>query len=224
MVKLKNVLVVLASSAAWAPVAAQADDAPAPADSPGGASLDRHLASGVGISVTAGGGVTGFTERSMRDAVNSNVRGLWGLRMTYGSHLPIGVDVNYAGTTANIQALPGGQSGTLIGTTVEAAVRFNALPHFAWNPYAFAGMGWQRYDVTGAAMHVWNSGMSDGDNSAVFPLGAGIAYRDRSGLVVDVHGTFRVNANYGLVLTSPTSNSYVPMHTWEASSGIGYEF
>ncbi len=224
MMKLKNVLVVLAGAAGFAPLAVQADDAPVPADTSDNAWPDRHLASGIGISATVGGGVSGFTEKSMRDVVTSNVSGLWGLRVTYGSHLPLALDINYAGTAANIQALTGGQSGTLIGTTVEAAIRYNVLPRFAWNPYVFAGMGWQRYDVTGANMHLWDSGMTSGDNSAVFPFGAGIAYRDRSGLVLDVHGTFRLNVNYGLVLDNPTSSSYAPMHTWEASGAIGYEF
>lgn len=224
MVKLKNVLVALASFAGLAPLAAQADDAPVPPDTYGDAWHERHLASGIGVSATVSGGVTGFTERTMRDAVTTNVGGLWGLRVTYGSHLPFALDVNYAGTAGTIQAPTGGQSGTLIGTTVEAAIRYNVLPHFAWNPYAFAGMGWQRYDVTGASMHPWDSGMTTGDNSAVFPFGAGIAYRDRSGLVLDVHGTFRLNVNPGLVLETPGSSSYAPMHTWEASGGIGYEF
>jgi hypothetical protein len=224
MLNSNTVLVVLASAATFAPLAARADDAPVPADTYDDAAHEKHLAAGVGISATVGGGVSGFTDKAMRSAVSSNAGGLWGLRVTYGSHARLALDINYAGTAANIEALMGGQSGTLIGTTLEAAVRYNALPHLAWNPYAFAGMGWQRYDITGASMHVWDSGMKTGDNSAVFPLGAGIVYRHRSGLVADVHGTFRLSANAGLVLENPTSSSYVPMHTWEASGGIGYEF
>jgi len=112
----------------------------------------------------------------------------------------------------------------MIGTTLEAAVRYNPLPHCVWSPYAFAGMGWQRYDVTGTSMHMWDSGMGNGDNSAVYPFGAGVAYHAGNRLMVDVHGTFRLNENPGLVLDRQSSNSYVPMHTWEASGGIGYEF
>lgn len=222
MQKLKNAFVILASAAAFAPLAVQADDTPLSADTRGGSEPRSKLGSEVGISVTAGGGVTGFTDKAMRDVVGSNAGGLWGLRLTYGSHMPFAVDINYAGTAANLNTLTG--NGTLIGTTVEAAVRYNILPDLAWNPYVFAGMGWQRYDVTGMTTHLWDSGMASGDNSAVFPFGAGVAYRARSGLVVDVHGTFRLDVNPGLVMASNTSNNYVPMHTWEASGGIGYEF
>lgn len=224
MQKLKNAFVILASAAAFAPLAVQADDTPLSADTFGDSAQHRKLGSEVGISVTAGGGVTGFTDKAMRDVVGSSAGGLWGLRLTYGSHMPFAVDINYAGTAANINALTGSHSGTLIGTTLEAAVRYNILPDLAWNPYVFAGMGWQRYDVTGTSVHLWDSGMTSSDNSAVFPFGAGIAYRARSGLVVDVHGTFRLNVNPGLVLAGDTSNNYVPMHTWEASGGVGYEF
>ncbi|HEX3759956.1 MAG TPA: outer membrane beta-barrel protein [Kofleriaceae bacterium] len=224
MQKLKNAFVILAGAAAFAPLAVQADDTPLSADKHSDSGQPWKLASDVGISVTAGGGVTGFTDKAMRDVVASDVGGLWGLRVTYGSHMPFAVDINYAGTAANIHALTGSKSGTLIGTTLEAAVRYNVLPNLAWNPYAFAGMGWQRYDVTGTTMHLWDSGMASGDNSTVFPFGAGVAYRAQSGLVVDVHGTFRLNVNPGLVMDNHASTGYVPMHTWEASGGIGYEF
>jgi len=222
MLKMKNVLVALGGVVALVPLAVQADDVVS-ADTSRVARHDKESATDVGISVTAGGGVIGFTDKTMRDAVTSNVRGLWELRMTYGSHLPLALDINYAGTTSNIKALTGDR-GTLTGTTVEAALRYNVLPHFAWNPYAFAGMGWQRYDVSGENMHIWSSGIKTGDNSAVFPLGAGLAYRDRSGLVVDVHGTFRLSANANLVAEHVGSDSYMPLHTWEASGGVGYEF
>jgi len=85
-------------------------------------------------------------------------------------------------------------------------------------------MGWQRYDTTGGTFRLSDTGMNESDNSIVFPMGAGIAYRDRSGLVLDLRGTFRTNTDYGLVLESGTSASYVPMHSWEASAAAGYEF
>jgi hypothetical protein len=185
---------------------------------------DSKVQSDIGVSTTLGGGVTGFTDKTMRDSMTSNVGGLWDLKVTLGSHLPLAVDVNYVGSAANVNALVGSQSGTLVGTTAEGALRYNIMPHFKWNPYAFAGIGWQRYDITGATFKLSDSGMNASDNSVVFPMGAGISYRDTSGLVVDLHGTFRANANPGLVLESPGSSNYAPMHTWAASGAIGYEF
>lgn len=218
-----KIIMILAVTAFSGSRVAHADDGPG-MDSY--AWHDSRLSSGYGISAIIGGGVTGFTDKTMRDAVTSSVGGLWDLRVTLGSHTPLALDVSYLGTAADIKALIGSQSGTLLGTTVEGAIRYNVLPHYDWTPYAFAGMGWQRYDVTGGTFRLSDTGINSSDNSIVFPLGAGIAYRDRSGLVVDVRGTFRANTNEGLVLrTIGTSGTeYAPMHTWEASAGVGYEF
>lgn len=217
MLKLSNLFAILAICA---PAAAFADE-------PGRFSYawrEPGLASEYGVSTILGGGITGFTDKTMRDATTSNVGGLWDLRVTLGSHTPIGLDLAYVGTAASLDALDQSQSGTLVGTSVEGCVRYNVLPHYAWNPYAFAGIGWQRYDVTGAAFTTTATGMNDSDNAIVLPMGIGVAYRDKSGLVVDLRGTFRADTNSQLVLEEMASPNYVPMHTWEASGAIGYEF
>ena len=184
---------------------------------------ESALKSGVGVSTLVGGGVSGFTDQTMRDTV-TNACGLWDLRVTLGSHTPLAFEAGYVGTAANVDALTGSQTGTLIGTTVEGALRYNVLPHYAWNPYAFAGIGWQRYDVTGAAFTTSDAGMNDSDNSLVYPMGVGIAYRHPTGIVADLRGTFRANTNAGLVLKDVGGTDFAPMHTWEASGAIGYEF
>src|SRR5262249_50375380 len=138
---------------------------------------DPMLSSGIGVSVLLGGGITGFTEKAVRNRTAS-VGGLWDLRVTIGSRIPLGLDVSYVGTATDINSglLPG-QSGTLIGTAVEGAVRWNILPHFTWNPYLFLGVGWQRYDVTGTHVTLAINGMNDSDNLVEFPMGAGLSYR-----------------------------------------------
>ncbi|HEX8112988.1 MAG TPA: hypothetical protein VF516_34890 [Kofleriaceae bacterium] len=185
---------------------------------------DSRLQSGIGISAMLGVGVGGFTNQTMRDTVSLSVASLWDLRVTIGSHTPLALDLSYVGTASGIDALIGFQHGTLIGTTAEGALRYNILPHNAWNPYTFAGIGWQRYDLTGGSFALSDTGMNDSDNSIVFPMGAGLAYRDRSGIVADVHGTFRANTRAGLVLDGPGSTSYAPMHTWAASAAFGFEY
>lgn len=208
--------------------AALAVPSPARAEEPPGAYSyawhDSRLRSDFGVSAVLGAGVTGFTNQTMRDSLTSSVGGLWNLRATIGSHTPLGVDVAYVGTAADINALIGTRSGTLVGTAVEAALRFNILPHNDWNPYVAAGLGWQRYDVTGATFQLSDSGMNDHDNSVIFPFSAGVAYRDTTGLVFDLHGIFRANANQGLVLEKVGGSDYAPMHSWEASAALGYEF
>jgi hypothetical protein len=187
---------------------------------------DDRMQSGIGISTTLGGGVTGFTDKTMRDTTSST-GGLWDLRVTLGSHIPLALDISYLGSATNINGLPGGQSGTLIGTTVEGALRYNILPHAVWNPYVFGGVGWQRYDVTQTHVSLSDSGMNDHDNLVEFPVGAGLSYRV-GGLVADLRGTFRATTEQNLVLKtpslSPTSGDFAAMHTWEASAAVGYEF
>lgn len=189
---------------------------------------DDALQSGIGVSTILGGGVAGFTDDTMRDTT-SDVGGLWGLRVTIGSHIPLGLDLSYAGTATNINGLPGGQSGTLIGTNVEGALRFNMLPHSPLTPYIFGGVGWQRYDVTETSVSLSDSGMNDHDNLLQFPVGGGFSYR-MNGFVGELRGTFRAATEQNLVLRtstlpgSPTSEDFAPMHTWEASAAVGYEF
>ncbi|MGE5184545.1 MAG: hypothetical protein ACM31C_20885 [Acidobacteriota bacterium] len=185
---------------------------------------ESRLRSGFGVSTLLGGGVTGFTNQAMRNYMDSNVGGLWNLRVTIGSHTPLALDLGYVGTAARINSSIINKWGTLVGTTAEADLRWNILPHYAWNPYAFAGMGWQRYDITGGSFTLSDTGMNPSDNSIVFPMGAGISYRDTTGLVLDVHGTFRANTSYGLVPESLGSTASAPMHSWEASGAVGYEF
>jgi hypothetical protein len=185
-----------------------------------------ELSTGIGVSAILGGGVTGFTDKTMR-STTANAGGLWDLRVTLGSHLPLALDISYLGSATNINGLPTGNKGTLIGTTVEGALRYNVLPHYAFTPYVFGGVGWQRYDVTQTTVSLTDSGMNDHDNLLEFPMGAGLAYRT-GGFVVDVRGTFRAAMDQNLVLTTPTltptSSDFAAMHTWEASAALGYEF
>jgi hypothetical protein len=186
------------------------------------------LQSRVGVSMIVGGGATGFTEKTMR-SVTSDVGGLWDLRLTIGSHVPLAVDVSYVGSATNLNGLPTGDRGTLVGTAFEGALRWNVLPHHIWTPYAFGGIGWQRYDVTGAHVSLADAGMNDHDNLLEFPMGAGLAYR-MNGFVFDLRGTFRYTTDQSLVLDTfptafpPSSSSFAKMHTWEGSAALGYEF
>lgn len=215
-------LAILACGAALAvPRAARADDPPSDYSY---SWYDSRLPSGYGISATLGGGITGFTDKSMRDTMANSIGGLWDLRVTLGSHTPLALDIGYVGTAAKINALTRTKWGTLVGSTAEAALRWNMLPHYAWNPYIFAGIGYQRYDVTGATFNMSDTGLNPSDNLIEFPLGGGFAFRDMHGLVVDLRGTFRADTGYNLVPTTIGSGNYVPTHSWEASAAVGYEF
>jgi hypothetical protein len=184
----------------------------------------ESLSTGVGVGVIAGVGLTGFSSSNVRNATSS-VGGLWDLRVTLGSHIPLGLDVSYVGSSTNINAQIGSNSGTLLGTAVEGALRWNILPHSPLNPYVFGGIGWQRYDITGATFALSDSGIRDSDNLVDYPVGLGVSYRD-AGFIADVRGTYRFTSDNQLILAQPFAPGagYSKMDSWEASAAAGFEF
>jgi hypothetical protein len=216
MTHTKGLLAIATLFALTAPASADPDE-------PGAYSYawsDPRLRSGVGFGVQLGGGISGFTDGNMRD-VTANVAGAWDMRTTIGTHVPIGVDIGYLGTAASLHTFAGDANGTLIGTTIEAVVRWNILPHAIWNPYVFAGSGWQRYDVANMQFAVSDTGIRDSDDLIEFPIGTGVSYR-RSGFVGDFRATFRATSESTLL--TQQDGSHVPLHTWNVAAALGYEF
>ncbi len=184
---------------------------------------EPRLESGIGVGLNLGGGVAGFTDQSVRNALNSNLAGLWDARLSLGTHIPLGLDVSYLGQAVDLASFRGTSNGTLIGTTVEAAVRFNLAPHMDVNPYIFAGAGWQHYDVMNARFATSDTGIANGEDIAEYPMGVGLSYRDISGLTFDLRGTFRAVPSSNLVADVGTT-THASLHWWEASGSLGYEF
>lgn len=183
---------------------------------------EPRLMTKIGVGVNIGGGFSGFTGDTMRDTVDSDVGGAWTARVSIGTHIPLGLDITYVGTAVDISPAGSFQTGTLIGTDVEGAVRWNILPHYAWNPYVFIGAGWQNYQITDANFSQAATGLSDSDNLAVFPMGGGFSYRDLSGITFDLRGTFRLATESDLLIRANGEDAN--LDTWEASGQIGYEF
>lgn len=184
---------------------------------------EPYLETGIGVGVMAGGGVAGFRSTAMQDVTSSSVAGLWDLRISLGTHVPIGLDVSYVGLATGVQTIDGRDDGTLIGTTVDGAARWNILPHFEVNPYIFGGIGWTRFDVTGMRFATSDTGIKDVDNLVEFPVGVGVSWRDRvNGLVIDVRGTYRWTVNSALV--RDPNGDHAGLDWWSASAQIGYEF
>ena len=185
---------------------------------------EPRMQSQIGVGVIVGGGITGFTDQLMRDTISNNVGGLWNARVSIGTHIPIGLDLSYVGSAAQLRTLDNRDNGTLVGTSLEAAVRFNVMPHYTVNPYVFAGLGWQRYDVNDPNFGQAATGLRGEDNLLIVPMGVGVSYRDLSGLIVDVRGTFRAAQDSGLLSLPEGTDGNAELHTWEASAAIGYEF
>jgi hypothetical protein len=184
-----------------------------------------EMRSGIGISVVAGGGVMGYASSTVRNNTTS-VGGLWQVRASLGTHIPIGLDLGYVGTATGINSQFGTASATLLSTNLEGALRWNILPHMTWNPYVFGGVGWAHLDVTGAAFTRTDAGIMDRDNEIIFPVGVGIGWRSRGGIMVDLRGTYRIAGDDNLIVVNPgqIEPHFASMDWWEASAAGGFEF
>jgi hypothetical protein len=218
------------TTAGEAPAYASPTAAPTPAPTletlpyePTGGWRRRDLSSVIGIDATFGGGVAGFTDRTMRDALVYGVGGSWAARLALGTHIPLGIEVGYVGTAAQLRTFAGDANGSLLGTVIEAALRWNLLPRWAWDPYVFAGMGWQRYTTVDALQPRADTGMASHVDLAEFPLGVGFSVRNLGGFTLDARGTFRTTTDSTLLL-DPRSGKYANLDVWEASVALGYEF
>ena len=180
---------------------------------------DPRLMSGIGIGFQIGGGVSGFVDSDIRDRTNSDVGGNWAARATLGTHTPIGLDIQYTGSSTDLRSLSGindVNSPNLFTTTVEGALRWNVLPHYMVDPYVFGGAGWERLTINDEPTL---ADITASEDIATFPVGAGVAWRDLSGLVLDARGTYRFTTDSTLL----TGNN-VNFASWEASANLGYEF
>lgn len=174
-----------------------------------------------GVAVAVGGGVGGFTDKGMRDTTST--AGNWDLLAQFGTRSWLSIEGEYLGSASSVDALVGTKNANLVGTAIGADLRINALPSDKWQPYAFVGGAYRRYDITGAEFTTSDTGMNDTDTLFEVPMGAGVSYRDQ-GFVIDVRGTFRAAVDSQLVQESSASKDYLPMHNWGASARVGWEF
>jgi hypothetical protein len=194
--------------------------ASAHADPPAPAELATYRPTSYGLAVILGGGVTGYTDHALRSATDA-VGGLWSLRATFGTHVPLAIEAAYVGSATGLESLVGNAHTTLIGTTFETDVRLNLAPHLAWDPYVFAGVGWSRFTVDDRDLDFSDTGIRSGDSVMELPFGGGLAFR-RGGLITDVRGTVRATSGSDMVIDR--EGRAAPMHSWEASAALGYEF
>lgn len=211
---------LLAVLACALPRAASAQDIDEPVH------LSLPPTSGIGLQLSLGGGVTQFTNRTLRDTT-SPLGGLWDLRAVMGTRVPIGIEVAYLGSAAQIHSLFSQPTAVIVGTTIESDLRLNILPSQVLDPYVFAGIGWTRYNVDDQAFTLGTTGIRTQDDMMEVPAGAGVAFR-WDGLVADARGTFHATDGSELVLAensrNATTGQFAPMHSWDATLSVGYEF
>jgi hypothetical protein len=179
----------------------------------------RTMLERLGMSISAGGGVAGFTDSAMRDTTNDG--GNWDVRATFGTRSPIAIEGAYIGSAQAIDALGLDQDAILIGNGVQGNLRLNALPKFPVQPFAFGGVAWRRYTLTNTDTNT--SALADDDDVLEFPVGVGVAYR-YEGFLLDARGEIRFATNEDMVPDLDGDLGSESMHRYGVNANVGYEF
>jgi len=133
-----------------------------------------------GVALSAGGGVTAYTDSRAREALGTGA--YWEVRGLLGARSFIGNEVAYVGSSRAIRgaAFEGGHgsgdSGRLLGNGVEVAARLNLplqLASVGVAPFVFVGPGFSHLSVVGG--DGVPSGMKTSDTVLVLTSGAGLA-------------------------------------------------
>lgn len=179
----------------------------------------RSMLERLGVGITAGGGVAGFTDSELRDTTGDG--GDWDVRATFGTRSLLAFEASYLGSAQTIDSLGLDDSAILVGNGIQGNLRVNAMPDFVVQPFAFGGVAWRRYDLTNADTNT--SAVNDSDDVIEFPVGVGVAYRYR-GLLLDARGEVRFATEEDLVPNLAGESGAEKMHRYGINANIGYEF
>jgi hypothetical protein len=175
----------------------------------------------IGIGVTIGGGVAGFTEDTLRDTADDG--GNWDVRATIGTRSMLAFEASYIGSAQDIDALGLDDDAILLGNGAQGALRFNATTDTPLQPFLFGGLAWRRYELVNADRNV--SDVAESDNVLEIPLGVGVAYR-MGGFLIDARGEYRIASQEDMIpaefATGPDDNA--SMHRYGVQANVGFEF
>jgi hypothetical protein len=171
-----------------------------------------NLVTPVGIGMTLGGGVTGFTGERARNFTSTG--GGWNARLVIGTRSVIAGELAYAGGIQDVNAIGLDNGATLLSNGGELLGRLNLLPGMV-QPYVFGGVAYVNYRLMNEDYNT--SSVSASDDVVQFPVGAGLAFR-YDGLLVDARGTFRPTIEEDMF------DDGEGMESWSASLGVGAEF
>lgn len=176
-----------------------------------------------GIGLSLGGGVSGFTNETLRDT--TNVGGSWGVRAIVGKNSPIAFEAEYIGSAQSIDALGLDDDAILVGNGLQGVARVNIL-EYEFQPYVFGGVAWRYYNLARDDFNT--SDIQDNDNVMEIPVGGGFAWTYR-GFMLDVRGEYRRAFFEDLVPEFVNTGNLndtdgAGMHRWGAFGSIGYAF
>ncbi len=175
-----------------------------------------------GFSLTAGGGVQGFTGGTMRDTTNDG--GNWDVRAAFGTRLPVSFEASYLGSAQQINALGLDSNALLVGNGIQGNLRINATTgDIPVQPFLFGGVAWRRYQLENTSTNT--SDVIGEDDVLEVPLGIGVAYKHR-GFTIDARGEYRPSFYSNLVPDSGTNAFSDPasLDRWGVNANLGVEF
>jgi hypothetical protein len=174
----------------------------------------------IGLGVSLGGGVAGFTDDEARDL--ADVGGAWDVRVAVGTMLPVAFEGAYVGSAQNIDVFGLDTDTFLVGNGLEGNLRFQ-LPTKYVTPYVMVGLGWTHYSLTNTDTN--NSLLEDNDDVITMPLGIGLTAFSVFGGTFDLRGvikpTWQDTMFDGVYLGT---GSAVDMHTWNVTGNLGWNF
>jgi hypothetical protein len=174
----------------------------------------------IGLGVSLGGGVAGFTDDEARDL--ADVGGSWDVRVVLGEKLPVAFEAAYTGSAQNIEAFGLDSDTFLLGNGAEGALRFQ-LPTKYVTPYVLVGLGWTHYSLTNQETNL--SVIEDNDDVITMPLGIGLTAFSVFGGTFDLRGvikpTWQESMFEGFYSGSGAS---ADLHTWNVTGNLGWSF
>jgi hypothetical protein len=141
-----------------------------------------------------------------------------------GARQFIGVEGAYVGSARSINTLGVDNDAVLVSNGAEGALRLNIPVQLnagqsLISPFGFAGVGWQRYDVTNSAVSATSS-VAGRDDVMTVPFGGGLALA-HSAFMADARFTYR-QTYYNDMLRSTLANGN--LNTWGVSGNVGFIF
>lgn len=171
-----------------------------------------------GIMIALGGGVSGFTDDTMRDTTNDG--GAWGVRLGIGTRSPIAFEAEYFGSAQQIDALGLENDAVLVGNGVQGVARVNLLD-MNIQPFLFGGVAWRHYNLSDEGINT--SAVNDTDDVLEIPMGGGIGLKYR-GFLFDARGEYRYVTEENLMPSSNDLGDQAKLHRWGVTGNIGYAF
>lgn len=171
----------------------------------------------IGAGILVGGGFEDFTNNTMRNMTGT--AGMWTARVLAGTRRYFGAEAAYVGNARSIDALGLQSSATLVANGVEGDARVNVpvvMGHAQLlEPFAFAGVGWQNYQVTNT--NTFTADLGRTDNVLAVPVGGGLEYAVGR-FMADARFTYRATYYNDLLVTGGNLN------TWGVATQIGFSF